>query len=306
MDFDQLRTFDRVVRDGSFTKAAARLDVTQATVSMRIRALETALGASLLTRGRSVALTEAGATFLPFARRMLATRIEGEHALRGVDRGRLAVATLRSLVEPLVAEPAADFVADHPLVELDVEEGNHRMIAEWLHDRRLDLAVMGWPNLDPLLDTLSPLAIFRERVILAAAPALAERIGPDPTLERIFAAAPQFLTFFWWQVMPAPIAALRFRARASSQMPYAPGRALIDRGLAVGHLLETSVRGDVARGALVDLAPVDMPAVTRDSALVAGSAGVLGRPLVADLADRLIRSAAAIGMAVTDLREGRG
>ena len=40
MDLDQLRTFDRIVRDQSFTRAAAYLNITQATASMRIRALE--------------------------------------------------------------------------------------------------------------------------------------------------------------------------------------------------------------------------------------------------------------------------
>lgn len=60
MDFDQLHTFDRVVRDGSFTRAAARLNVTQATVSMRIKALEDAVGGSLFLRGRNVRLTDVG------------------------------------------------------------------------------------------------------------------------------------------------------------------------------------------------------------------------------------------------------
>ena len=54
MDLDQLRTFDRIVRDQSFTKAAAHLHITQATASMRIRALEQLLGVQL--RGGSVCL----------------------------------------------------------------------------------------------------------------------------------------------------------------------------------------------------------------------------------------------------------
>ncbi|MBN9000374.1 MAG: LysR family transcriptional regulator [Rhizobiales bacterium] len=71
MDVDQLRSFDRIIRDGSFTKAAARLNVTQATISARIRTLEDQVGGPLLTRGRKVELTERGATFLPYARRVL-------------------------------------------------------------------------------------------------------------------------------------------------------------------------------------------------------------------------------------------
>ena len=52
MDVDQLRSFDRIIRDGSFTKAAARLNVTQATISARIRTLEDQVGGPLLTRAQ--------------------------------------------------------------------------------------------------------------------------------------------------------------------------------------------------------------------------------------------------------------
>ena len=81
MDIDQLRTFDRITRDLSFTKAAARLNVTQATVSMRMRVLEDHLGVTLFTRGRKVALTDQGMTFLPYARRILAAAQEGREAV---------------------------------------------------------------------------------------------------------------------------------------------------------------------------------------------------------------------------------
>src|SRR5262249_13602655 len=117
MDIDQLRTFDRIVRDGSFTNAAARLNVTQATVSMRVKSLEDALGGTLLQRGRRITLTERGITFLPYARRVLAALLEGEDALRAVERGRLTVASLRSLVTCFTGPVIADFAAAHPGVE---------------------------------------------------------------------------------------------------------------------------------------------------------------------------------------------
>ncbi|ODN70496.1 LysR family transcriptional regulator [Methylobrevis pamukkalensis] len=303
MDLDQLRTFDRIVRDGSFTKAAARLNVTQATVSMRMRALEEIVGRPLLERGRQIGLTEAGVAFLPFARRILATMIEGQHALRASERGQVSLACLRSLGRVLTAAPIAEFAAAHRGVELTVEEGRHRDIAEFVHDRRVDLAVMGWPNLDPLLDQIVPVAVFRERVVFCACPVLAEEIGPEPTLDRIFEIAPQFVRLFWWQLLPDAIANLAFRARTTSAVPYAAARAMIERGLAVGHLLEPLVREALDAGRLVDLAPIDMPVVTRDSALVVGKPGALERPLVAELAERLIASARAIGMQVTDGRQ---
>ncbi|SON54132.1 HTH-type transcriptional activator CmpR [Hartmannibacter diazotrophicus] len=302
MDIEQLRTFDRIVRDGSFTKAAARLNVTQATVSMRMRALEDVIGKPLLVRGRQIALTEAGIAFLPFARRILSTMIEGQNAIRAAEHGQVSLACLRSLIRVLTAEPIAEFAADHPGIQLTIEEGRHRDIAEYVHDRRVDLAVMGWPNLDPLLDTIAPIAILRENVPLCACPALAAAIGPEPTIERIFDLAPQFLRLFWWQHMPEAIASLGARARTMSAAPYAPARAMIEKGLAVGHLLEPLVRDALDAGRLVDISPVDMPVVTRDSALVAGKPDAMARPLVADLAGRLIASANAIGMTATDCR----
>lgn len=302
MDIDQLRSFDRIVRDGSFTKAAARLNVTQATISMRIRTLEAHVGGTLFTRGRKVELTERGATFLPYARRVLATLLESEDAMRSVDRGRIALATLRSLVEPLATPPVVDFMLAHPRVELLVEEGRHRDIAEWLHDRRVDLAIMGWPNFDPLLETLEPIAILREPAILAASPALAREIGPSPTLDRVFEVAPHFLSFFWWQVTPDAIVSLRHRARTASQVLFGSGLALIESGAAIGHLLGASISKELASGRLIDLAPIDMPVIWRDSALVAGTPDALSRPLVAELADRIVARAATLGVLHADRR----
>lgn len=94
---------------------------------------------------------------------MLSTLVESEDALRSVDRGRIGLATLRSVTAHLTAPSVAAFLADHPQVELTVEEGRHRDVAEWLHDRQIDLAVIGWPNFDPLLDAIEPLALIASR-----------------------------------------------------------------------------------------------------------------------------------------------
>lgn len=59
--YDDLRALIAVAREGSFTKAAAKLGVSQSALSQTIRQLEASLGVRLLTRTtRSVSLTEAG------------------------------------------------------------------------------------------------------------------------------------------------------------------------------------------------------------------------------------------------------
>lgn len=296
MDIDHLRTFDRIVRDGSFTKAAARLSVTQATVSMRIRALEEGLGGPLFERGRKVRLTERGATFLPYARRVLTTMLEGVDAIRAAERGRIAIGTLRSLVLPLVSPVMVSFLAEYPLVEVVLREGNHGSVAERVHDRGVDLAIMGWPNLDPLLDELFPLAIFREKVVLTASAGVAERLPADAGLDDVFAVVPHYLLLGWWQVFPDTVMQIGLRARAVSRMPGGPGLALIRAGLAVGYMPRTWIEDDLAAGRLVALSPADGPQVSRDSALVAARGGVADAPLKLELARRLTARARTLGI----------
>src|SRR5882762_354733 len=60
-NLDDLRALVAVGRERSFTKAAAKLGVSQSALSQTIRQLEMRLGVRLLTRTtRSVSLTEAG------------------------------------------------------------------------------------------------------------------------------------------------------------------------------------------------------------------------------------------------------
>src|SRR6187431_1612979 len=64
-NLDDLAAFVAVARERSFTKAAAKLGVSQSALSHTIRALETRLGLRLLTRTtRSVSPTEAGERLL--------------------------------------------------------------------------------------------------------------------------------------------------------------------------------------------------------------------------------------------------
>ena len=62
---NDLTAFIAVARERSFTKAAAKLQVSQSALSYTIRTLEERLGVRLLTRTtRSVSLTEAGERLL--------------------------------------------------------------------------------------------------------------------------------------------------------------------------------------------------------------------------------------------------
>lgn len=95
MDFRQLKYFCMVATELSFTRAAARLHVSQPPLSHHIACLEEELGARLFERSsRSVRLTEAGKALLPHAlgifERIEEARLHVQRVVKGLE-GRVVV-----------------------------------------------------------------------------------------------------------------------------------------------------------------------------------------------------------------------
>jgi len=296
MDLDQIRTFDRIAQDLSFTKAAARLNVTQATVSMRMRALEELLGVPLFHRGRRVTLTDQGMTFLPYARRILSTAQEAREALRRSERGRISLACLRSLVSPLVTDSLVRFQDRHPGVDVVVYEGQHRQLTAMLHDRQAELAIVAWPNLDPLVQDLEPLVIMREEVPLVVSPEIAQQLPPGYVLADVLALVPRVISLRWWQVNPDGAAALEQRSGTCVELPTGPARRLAIRGAGFGVFVRSSIIDDLAAGRLVEIQPVDFEPLHRDTALVTLSTTTLDRAVVREFASEIATECARVGV----------
>ncbi|PXA99789.1 LysR family transcriptional regulator [Nostoc sp. 3335mG] len=306
MDLDQLRTFDRIVREQSFTKAAAYLNITQATASMRMRALEQLLGVTLFVRGRTVTLTDQGMTFLPFARRMIGTAQEAREALRRVERGRIAIASLRSLVSPLITESLLRFQEKYPAVDVVVHEGRQSQIAAMMHEREAELGILCWPNIDPLAVDLVPLLTMRERVPLVVSAEVAAKLDPQPQIEAVLALVPRVISLLWWQVAPEAATGLTRRADTSVELPTGPARRLAIKGEGIGFFVQSSVADDIAAGRLVAIEPVGFEALHRDTAMVVRSLAALERPMLRDFVGEIARECALVGTILDSrLADGR-
>ncbi|MBS2553098.1 LysR family transcriptional regulator [Catenulispora sp. NL8] len=144
MEIRQLQHFVSVAEEQHFTRAAARLMVSQSGLSASIRALERELQASLFVRTtRTVTLTEAGRALLVEAERILAQERaarEAVAAVQGVLRGTLTLGAEQCVAGVHVAGLLAAFRRLHPQVEIRLRQWGSAALAEQVAAGRLDLA----------------------------------------------------------------------------------------------------------------------------------------------------------------------
>ncbi len=141
----ELQVFIAAAEETSFSKAAARLRLSQPAVSQSIQALERRLGVQLFQRaGRRVRLTEAGQALLPLARDLVARadRLQGAAAaLQGKVMGELRLGCATNAGLYILAHLAAAFQRQHPAVRLQMEMQPHPALLERLLDQRLAIGV---------------------------------------------------------------------------------------------------------------------------------------------------------------------
>jgi DNA-binding transcriptional LysR family regulator len=145
MELHQLAYLVAVADEGSFTRAAEKLLVSQPGVSAQIRRLERELGEELLDRSdRIVRPTAVGAAVLPYARAALAA-VDGARIavseLTGLLRGRAAIGTVSSPNVDMAGLLAA-FHDQHPMVEIALSTGDTDHLAAELMTGQLDAAIL--------------------------------------------------------------------------------------------------------------------------------------------------------------------
>jgi DNA-binding transcriptional LysR family regulator len=133
---DDLAAFVAVAREQSFTKAAARLGLSQSALSQTVRQLEARLGVRLLTRTtRSVAPTEAGERLL----RTVGPRFEEIDAelaavreLRGKPAGTVRITATEFAIDTILLPKLARVLRENPelKVEFIVDYGLTNIVAE--------------------------------------------------------------------------------------------------------------------------------------------------------------------------------
>ncbi|TFY90296.1 LysR family transcriptional regulator [Pseudomonas kairouanensis] len=143
MNLFQLRAFDAVAREGSFTRAAARLFISQPAVTGHIKALEEYYQIPLLRRtARRVEVTEEGARLAAITRAIFGLVDEAQALLeanRQLLTGRLEVAADGPhLVMPMIASLRARY----PGITVNLRLGNAQDTLAALLSEHADVAVL--------------------------------------------------------------------------------------------------------------------------------------------------------------------
>jgi len=176
---DAMRAFVTVATEGSFTKAADRLGLSNQLVSKYVSQLEEHLGVRLLNRTtRRVQLTEAGRQCLQYTQEILESiqDMEGQlGSMQSEAQGLLRISAPASFSTLHLAPMVCDFRRAHPAVRIDLE----------LNDRKVDLVE---ENFDVALrigrlqsSSLIARQITPIRLVVCASPGYLKRYGTPGT-----------------------------------------------------------------------------------------------------------------------------
>ncbi|WP_213878706.1 LysR substrate-binding domain-containing protein [Pseudomonas sp. dw_358] len=172
MDIRALRYFVEVVNQQGFTKAAARLHLTQPTVSKMVQQLEQTLGVTLLAReGKRFTVTDAGDIVLQRAREILALhdRMQVEvQDLQRVERGALRMG-LSPATHSILAPVFAAYHASYPKIELKLfETGSNATIGD-MRDGTVELGtLLDFPRVADIWHEFEALPLFESPLCLLA------------------------------------------------------------------------------------------------------------------------------------------
>jgi len=171
MDVRGLEVFLSVATHLNYTRAGEEVNLSQPSVSVRIRQLENELGVKLFEHlGKKVALTEAGLVLMPHARRVVTALGDARHAideLSGLERGTLRIGASTTPGMYLIPQIVARFKQRYPKIEIQLGIKDTRQVEEGVIRNEFDFGFVGGHLVGDEIDVLPWLT---DLLVLAVAP----------------------------------------------------------------------------------------------------------------------------------------
>src|SRR2546425_71348 len=167
MDLHKLRGFHAVAKSGGFTAAARTLGLTQPTISLQVKALESELGVQLLERdSKRVTLTREGDALLVLSSRLFETEGEIDTLFRDrilLEPARLTIATNQSIAAHILPPRLEVFTSRFPKVEINIHNLRTGDILASVRDGSTDLGII---LIDPRVEGLVAKKVLPYEMVL--------------------------------------------------------------------------------------------------------------------------------------------
>lgn len=265
MELSHLKAFERVVRDGNFTRAADALGLTQPAVSTRIALLEADVGGRLFERrGRRLLLTPLGERFLPYVERILNVIDESYQDMQSFHEGKLGQVKLAAptpFLLGLLIDVLADFREEYPTVDILIRERNKTTILDLLNDNVVTLGLVNAPVFD---QNIQQLARYQDNIqaVVGMNHPLAEYADKPLLMEAIYrhtifrvSMFPRMTSFIDEAVENARMGS----GGAVISVPMVMARRLVMLNEGISFLPESYIKHSIEKGELVMLNIQDMP-----------------------------------------------
>ena len=170
MDVRQLEMFRAVAEEGTFTRAAERLHVSQSAITRQLQLLEYELGTLLLRRTHhGVVLTPDGEVLLTTANRINSEIVDAVSQISGardLQRGILSLGGGMTVALYVFPKLLKKFRSLYNNVELKVTTGEADTLLRLLRIRQIDLALLTLPIVAPDLEVMP---VLKEEMVVITA-----------------------------------------------------------------------------------------------------------------------------------------
>jgi DNA-binding transcriptional LysR family regulator len=168
MDTRFLESFLAVVETGSIAAASRRLNLTQAALAQRLKALERDIGVPLVSRvGQTVKPTSAGLSVIDRAQDLLSiVRLIRSIAMEDANIGELRLGAISAAMTGIIPSALEDFCRSLPRVGVHLTPGVSETLYQHVIDGELDAAIIIRPRHFTIPKTCAWQLLFEEEFIV--------------------------------------------------------------------------------------------------------------------------------------------
>ncbi len=257
MDIRSITVIQAILAEGSFRKAAQRLNCSQSTVTFQVRQLENELSVRLFERiGRRMVFTQAGKAMLPHMEVILHAMQAMEACRNGLREpaGRLRVAVAESLLSYRLHPVLAEFVRQAPRVRIELRSLNCHDIKSGILAGDIDMGVYYDVGGHPPTLEVSHLGTVGGAVVASPdlSPELRDFITPGQEKDISFVInEPRSI---WRERMEQYLRARNIALRATIELWSIEAiKKSVTANLGISFLPRFAVEGELCEGTLVEL-----------------------------------------------------